>query len=117
MIAGLFLTNLLWVTEQAEEAREKIQETQAKHEEFQETREHLNVASREAAAAIKRAKAAEAEEGKLATAIKNHEKTAAKEEQTAARVSAACRLSMFYCFASPRCLLSTWKHKNLGLQY
>lgn len=84
----MFDWGVLCVTEQAQEAREIIQETQAKHEEFQETREHLNVASREAAAAIQRAKAAEAEEAKLATAIKNHEKTAAKEEQTAARVRA-----------------------------
>lgn len=82
------LTGPACVAEQANEAREKIQETQAKHEEFEKTRNHLNDASREAAAAIQRAKAAEAEEAKLATAIKNHEKTAANEEKNAARVRA-----------------------------
>jgi cytochrome c-type biogenesis protein CcmH/NrfG len=71
---------------EAKEAEEKIKETKAKREEFEESREHLNAVSREAARAIADAKEAKAQESRIASAAKSHQKVAETEEQTAARV-------------------------------
>ena len=59
-----------------------------KREEFEESREHLNAVSREAARAIADAKEAKAQESRVASAAKSHQKVAETEEQTAARVRA-----------------------------
>lgn len=71
---------------EAKEAEERIKETKAKREEFEESREHLNAVSREAARAIADAKEAKAQESRIASAAKSHQKVAETEEQTAARV-------------------------------